>query len=66
MLKHLGACRAGGGQKPPKSEGGGSERQRAREGSEKTPKSEGDGSERHASEGREGTSESRGLTISAF
>ena len=32
MLKHLGVCRAGGGEKPPKSEGGGSERQRARGG----------------------------------
>ena len=30
MLKHLGVCRAAGGEKPPKSEGGGSERQRAR------------------------------------
>ena len=29
MLKHLGVCRAAGGEKPPKSEGGGSERQRA-------------------------------------
>ena len=25
MLKHLGVCRAAGGEKPPKSEGGGSE-----------------------------------------
>ena len=32
MLKHLGVCRAAGGEKPPKSEGGGSERQRARGG----------------------------------
>ena len=29
MLKHRGGCRAAGGEKPPKSEGGGSERQRA-------------------------------------
>ena len=29
MLKHLGVCRAAGGEKPLKSEGGGSERQRA-------------------------------------
>ena len=34
MLKHQGGCRAAGGEKPPKSEGGGSERQRAGEGSE--------------------------------
>ena len=27
MLKHLGVCCAAGGEKPPKSEGGGSERQ---------------------------------------
>ena len=29
MLKPLGVCRAAGGEKPPKSEGGGSERQGA-------------------------------------
>ena len=29
MLKHRGVCRAAGGEKPPKSEGGGSERQGA-------------------------------------
>ena len=29
MLKHRGVCRAAGGEKPPKREGGGSERQRA-------------------------------------
>ena len=29
LLKHRGVCRAEGGEKPPKSEGGGSERQRA-------------------------------------
>ena len=29
MLKHRGVCRAAGGEKPPKSEGGGSETPRA-------------------------------------